>query len=158
MIKIVVLFLLALPIACVSWTVTKEEVFREIREYCEYKSKYASHLLVRKFFYLPTCEYCFSHYVTAAFLFFTGFRLGTGWFGYVTAFFALVFVANVYMSLFFRLRLGIKLTGALAKHAVMAAEETERMNKGVQYNYGAAVEGLEHRYKRDEEWWSQFGT
>ncbi len=33
------LFLLALPVACVSWTVTHEEVFREPREYCKDKAQ-----------------------------------------------------------------------------------------------------------------------
>ncbi|MGI4758252.1 MAG: hypothetical protein ACRYGF_15565, partial [Janthinobacterium lividum] len=64
---------------------------------------------MRKFFYLFTCEYCFSHYVTALVLFFSRFQLlYEGWRGYVMAEFALVFIANVYMSLFNRLRLDIK--------------------------------------------------
>ena len=33
------LFILALPVACVAWTVTHEEVFREPREYCERRSR-----------------------------------------------------------------------------------------------------------------------
>ena len=37
--QILWLFLLALPIACVAWTVTHEEVFREPREYCVERSK-----------------------------------------------------------------------------------------------------------------------
>ena len=32
--QLVVLFVLAIPIACVAWTVTHEEVFREPREWC----------------------------------------------------------------------------------------------------------------------------
>ena len=32
-------------------------------------------LLARKFFYLFTCEYCFSHYVTVFFLILTRYRL-----------------------------------------------------------------------------------
>ncbi|HEY0795619.1 MAG TPA: hypothetical protein VGD64_07540 [Acidisarcina sp.] len=103
------LLLLALPIACVSWTVTHEEVFREPREYCKQKSERCRPLLVRKFFYLFTCEYCFSHYVTALFLLFTRYQmLYQGWRGYVIAEFALVWIANAYMSTFNRLRLDIK--------------------------------------------------
>jgi hypothetical protein len=105
------LLLLALPIACVSWTVTHEEVFREPREFCKDKSERCSPLLLRKFFYLFTCEYCFSHYVTAGFLVITRFTLlYEGWRGYLIAWFALVWVANVYMSGFNRLRLEIKHT------------------------------------------------
>ena len=103
------LLLLALPIACASWTVTHEEVFREPREFCQRKSQNCKPLPVRKFFYLFTCEYCFSHYVSAFFLFITRFQmLYTGWRGYLVAWFALVWIANVYMSLFNRLRLDIK--------------------------------------------------
>ncbi len=107
--QIVWLVLLAIPIACVAWTVTHEEIFREPREYCETRSKCASNLLVRKFFYLFTCEYCFSHYVTAFFLILTRYRLLLDdWRGYVIAFFALVAIANVYMSSFGRLRQEVK--------------------------------------------------
>jgi hypothetical protein len=103
------LLLLALPIACASWTVTHEEVFREPREFCGDRSKKARTLPVRKFYYLFTCEYCFSHYVTAFFLLLTQFTLlYTGWRGYLIAWFALVWIANVYMSVFNRLRLEIK--------------------------------------------------
>lgn len=103
------LFVLALPIACVAWTVTHEEVFREPREYCVRRSKTCRRLLERKFFYLFTCEYCFSHYVTALAIWMTGFHLLVpDWRGYVLGGFALVWVANVYMSLFGRLRLDIR--------------------------------------------------
>ena len=103
------LLLLALPIACVAWTVTHEEVFREPREYCKDKSEHARALPERKFFYLFTCEYCFSHYVAAFALLIFRFRLlFVGWRGYVVAWFALVWIANIYMSFFNRLRLDIK--------------------------------------------------
>jgi hypothetical protein len=103
------LFLLAMPVACVSWTVTHEEVFREPREYCREKSEKCRPAAARKFFYLFTCEYCFSHYAAAFFLVLTGFRLlYEGWRGYLVAWLALVWVANFYMSGFNRLRLDIK--------------------------------------------------
>ena len=41
------LLLLALPIACASWTVTHEEVFREPREYCKDKSQTCKPLVQR---------------------------------------------------------------------------------------------------------------
>ena len=102
------LFLLAIPIACVAWTVTHEEVFREPRDYCAQQCRDSKTLLRRKFFYLFTCEYCFSHYVTVGFLFLTHYTLlFPGWRGYLIAGFSLVWIANVYMSLFGRLRQGI---------------------------------------------------
>lgn len=107
--QILSLFVLAIPVACIAWTVTQEEVFREPREFCIKKSKLSSTLLKRKFFYLFTCEYCFSHYVTVFIIIFTDFHLLLpDWRGYIIAGFALVFVANVYMSLFALLRQTIK--------------------------------------------------
>jgi len=103
------LFLLALPIACVAWTVTHEEVFREPRDYCVKRSKLGKTIIERKFFYLFTCEYCFSHYVTILFLVMTGYKLLINdWKGYIIAGFALVWVANLYISLFGLLRQDIK--------------------------------------------------
>ena len=50
-------------------------------------------------FYIFTCEYCFSHYVTILFLLLTNFRLlYDDWRGYVVSGFSLVWVANHYMS------------------------------------------------------------
>lgn len=103
------LFVLAAPIACVAWTVTHEEVFSEFHDWCENRCRTARTLLARKFFYLFTCEYCFSHYVAAAVVWMTGYRLLVpGWRGALLAWFTLVWVANVYISLFGRLRLDIK--------------------------------------------------
>ena len=103
------LLMLALPVACASWTVTHEEVFREPRDYCKQQSERAKRLPVRKAFYLFTCEYCFSHYVTALALILFNFQLlYAGWRGYLVAWFATVWVANFYMSLYNRLRLDIK--------------------------------------------------
>ena len=107
--QVALLFLLAAPIACISWTITHEELFREPREYCAGRSKTCRTLLQRKFFYVFTCEYCFSHYVTAGILLLTGYKLWlTDWRGYLLAGFALVWIANVYMSLFGELRLEIR--------------------------------------------------
>ncbi len=103
------MFVLAIPVSSVAWTVTHEEVFREIREYCVRCSQECHNLLQRKFFYLFTCEYCFSHYVTAIFLALTRFKLlYQDWRGYIIALFALVYVANFYMSLYAALRVDLK--------------------------------------------------
>lgn len=108
-IQVVWLALLALPIACVSWTLTHEEVFREPREFCERQSQSSPHLLRRKLFFIFTCEYCFSHYVTIFFLLVTRYRLlFNDWRGFLIGGFALVWVANQYMSLYGRLRLDIR--------------------------------------------------
>jgi hypothetical protein len=102
------LLILAIPIACVARTVVFEEVFREPREWCEKRSEQCRTLIQRKFFYLFTCEYCFSHWVTLFFLILTQFKLLLDdWRGYIIAFFALVFVANAYLNLYSRLRVDI---------------------------------------------------
>ncbi len=107
--QIIGLFILAIPIACVAWTMTHEEVLREPREYCEQKSRSCRAWYTRKFFYLFTCEYCFSHYVTIVFLIITRYTLlYDGWRGYLISGFSLVWIANQYMSIYGRLRLDIK--------------------------------------------------
>ena len=101
--------MLALPVATIAWTVTHEEVFREPREWCAARSRLCASIVTRKFFYLFTCEYCFSHYAAAVVLLVTRYKLlYGGWRGYFVAWFALVWIANIYMSLFGRLRLEIR--------------------------------------------------
>ena len=103
------LLILPIPIASISWTVTHEEIFRELRDYCTDRSQACRSLFERKFFYMVTCEYCFSHWVTLAFVAVTGFRLLLDdWRGFVIGFFAMTAVANLYLSLYGRLRVDIK--------------------------------------------------
>jgi hypothetical protein len=107
--QVVYMFLLSVPVACISWTVTHEEIFREPREYCLKCSKDSNTLLRRKFFYIFTCEYCFSHYVTMLFLFITGFKLlYPDWRGWLVGGFSIVWIANIYMSIYNLLRTDIK--------------------------------------------------
>lgn len=116
-----VLLLIALPAACASWTVTHEEVFREPRELCKRMSQNCKALSQRKFFYVFTCEYCFSHYVAALALLLFRYRLlYAGWRGYLLAWFAVVWMANVYMSVFNLLRLDIK-----RENVTIAVEQAE---------------------------------
>ena len=114
--QIIWLFILAIPIACVTWTVTHEEIFKEPREFCVRNSQECKKLVQRKFFYLFTCEYCFSHYISLIFLFITQYKLlYDDWRGYLLAFFALVWVANWNMSFFSYLRQNLKVEKIEAK-------------------------------------------
>ena len=107
--QVVFLLLLAIPVACIAWTVTHEEIFREPRQFCQRECVQARSLMRRKFFYLFTCEYCFSHYVAAGILIITRYKLlFPDWRGYFVGFFSLVWMANQYMSVYNRLRLDIK--------------------------------------------------
>lgn len=107
--QVAALFVLAIPIAAISWTITHEEIVREPREWCLRRSKASRTWLARKVFYVVTCEYCFSHWVTMAALAVTRYQLlYTGWRGYLVGGLSLVWVANLYMSFFARLRLEIR--------------------------------------------------
>jgi hypothetical protein len=118
------LFFLAIPVACIAWTVTHEEIFKEPHEYCVKQSKQQKTILGRKFFYLFTCEYCFSHYVTIFILILTGYKfLMDGWRGYLLAGFSIVWIANVYMSLFALIRIDLK------KERLEAEKEEQQVNK-----------------------------
>ena len=129
--QIVGLLVLALAVASVSWTVTQEEIFREVHEYCQRQAECAESAWRRKFFYLFTCHYCFSHYVTAAFVALTGFKLLLpDWKGYLIAFFALVWVANIYVSFYAWLRQQYKTQKYEAKaveHKVKTKVEAPRI-------------------------------
>jgi len=121
--EVVTLFILSIPIACISWTVTHEEVFREPRSYCVRQSREAHTLFRRKFFYLFTCEYCFSHYVTIFFLIITSFKLLYGdWRGVLVAGFSLVWIANIYMSLYALIRIDLK------KERILTQKEEQNMD------------------------------
>jgi len=121
------LLLLALPIASIAWTVTHEEIFREPRDYCTRKSRDARAMLCRKFFYLFTCEYCFSHWVAAAFLIITRYKLlYDDWRGYLVALFALVFVSNFYIGLFGHVKLEVRKNRAEIK--AIEADVEQKVN------------------------------
>jgi len=121
------LFILAIPIACISWTVTHEEVFLEPRTYCVKRSQEEKKLVKRKFFYMLTCEYCFSHYVTMFMLFITGYQLYLyDWRGYLIAGFSLVWIANIYMSIYNIIRIDLKKEKIIIKKEELAIEEEEK--------------------------------
>jgi hypothetical protein len=110
------LVIVGMAVASVAWTVTQEEVFREPRDWCAERSERARSIFEKKFFYVFTCEYCMSHWVTIFFLFVTGFKLlFEDWRGYLLAFFVTPWIANQFMSLYRRLRVGIKHENVLAE-------------------------------------------
>ncbi len=97
----------------------REENFVVRREYCQDRCGDGDSIFKRKFFYVFTCEYCFSHWTTLLILLLTGFQLLIDdWRGYVLAFFAIPWLANQLMSIYRRLRVGIK-------HEKLKAKEVE---------------------------------
>lgn len=114
--QLIWLFTLAIPIACIAWTVTHEEVFFFFFMYCVKHSQEGKTIFSRKFFYLFTCEYCFSHYVTIFMLLITKFQLlYDDWRGYFISGFALVWIANIYMSLYAMVKVDIKKDRVITK-------------------------------------------
>jgi hypothetical protein len=123
------LAILALPIASISWTVTHEQILQEFQEWCKRRSENSSNICVQKGFYLFTCEYCLSHYVTILFLIVTRYHLlFPDWRGSMIAFFSLPWVANAYIALFGRAKLGVSKDRVEleAIEKTVEAETTER--------------------------------
>ncbi|MDB4927325.1 hypothetical protein [Mucilaginibacter sp.] len=125
-IQVAWLFLLAIPVACIAWTVTHEEIFKEPRDFCARRSKQNKTIWGRKFFYVFICEYCFSHYVTVLMLIFTGYKfLLDDWRGYVLAGFSIVWIANIYMALFALIKVDVNLERLQYKNEQEEAKKNE---------------------------------
>ncbi len=126
LIQLYTLLILSLVVASIAWTVTQEAIFEEWREAAKRRSEDSSNILVRKFFYVWTCEYCFSHWVTIAVLIVSDFRLLIDdWRGYAVAFFVLPWIANQWISLYRRLRVDIKKENLIAKKVEKETESLE---------------------------------
>ena len=107
--QIAALFILSIPVACIAWTITHEEIFSELKNYCVKCSDESKNIIKKKFFYLFTCEYCFTHYVTALMLIITKYHLlYDDWRGYLVGGFSVVWIANIYMSIYNRIRVTLK--------------------------------------------------
>jgi hypothetical protein len=89
--------LLSIPVACIAWTVTLKK-YSVNRGNGAGRCERLKHFLSASF--LPTCEYCFSHYVALAFILLTHFHLlMTGWRGLLIASFHWS-GSNFYASIF----------------------------------------------------------
>jgi membrane protein required for beta-lactamase induction len=108
--ELVFAVLLAIPVACVTWTFTQEELFREVREFLQaLQRRHRDSWWRRKLAFLPTCPYCFSHYVAALFVALLQFKmLSNDWRGYVVSIFTLVLIANVYLTGYHLLRVALR--------------------------------------------------
>lgn len=112
------LVILSIVVSSIAWTVTQEEIFAEPRKFASDRSENAKSIFIRKFFYVFTCEYCFSHWVTLFVLMISDFRLlFSDRRGLLISFFTIPWLANQLMSAYRRLRVGIKHENALAEVA-----------------------------------------
>ena len=110
------LIVLSFAVASISWTVTQEELFSEFRGFCTKRINKGSSTIVRKFFYVFTCEYCFSHWVALLVVAVTQFQtLLADWRGYIISVFVLSWLANQWMSLYRHIRVAIKYENSLAE-------------------------------------------
>jgi len=121
--------ILALPVACVAWTFTQEEVFKEVQDTLKgYQRDYAHSTWRRKLAYLPTCPYCASHYVAAVFLAMFQFKMvADDWRGYVVSLFAVVLVSNVYISVYHLLRVALRASRAYADRMEARAQRSKKL-------------------------------
>ena len=126
--------LLALPVACASWTIAETEVFRSFRERI---ARWASWTkgndavgLKQKLAYLPTCYYCTSHYVAGLFLAMHPFKvLTTDARGYVIALFSVVGVSAAYLTTYNSMRVLLRWGQAVADVAGVKAKEVKQATK-----------------------------
>jgi hypothetical protein len=134
---------LAIPVACVAWTVTQEELLREFREWLKaFQGRHSNSLWWRKVAYMPTCSYCFSHYVAALFVGLFGFKmLVDDWRGYLVSGLTVVLMANVYLSIYCMLRAVLRERRARADQAEarLAAEKEHRDHESRAARHAAAV-------------------
>ena len=110
--QFIYLFIMALPIQTAfrgPLHVRKCSVNQEI---IVRKNQNNANLFLRNFFIYLLAKYCFSHYIALLFLIITRYHLlYNNWRGYIVSFFALVWIANIYMSLFGLVRVGMKKEG-----------------------------------------------
>jgi hypothetical protein len=120
---------LAIPVACLAWTIAQEEVFEELREILNaYRQRHRDSFWRQKLAYLPTCPFCSSHYVAAIFLWLFHFKmLADDWRGYAVSLFSVVLLANVYLTVYHWLRAGLRASRARADEAEAWAARAKRL-------------------------------
>jgi hypothetical protein len=121
---------LAVPVAILVRAFTTEEIAREPREYCsqreacfrdrrEADASFVDRIwcfVLQKLFYMPTCDYCLSFWVSLGVVWLADYRLFFGdWRGVALACFVVMGVANVYLGLFGLLRVDTRKERAVAK-------------------------------------------
>lgn len=122
---------LAAPVAIIVRACTTEEICKEPREYCsrqhefyQQRSRNGPHasfgrralgFALQKLFYIPTCEYCLSFWITLPVVLIADYRMFfQDWRGMVLACFVVMGVANVYLALFSNLRVDSRKDRAIA--------------------------------------------
>ena len=130
---------LAAPVAILVRAFTTEEIAREPREYCSQRQACyrdgqrrpeaslvdrARCFLLQKLFYMPTCDYCLSFWVSLAVVLIADYRISfDDWRGSALACFVVMGVANAYLALFAYLRVDIRKDRAVANKVEQKASD-----------------------------------
>ena len=124
-------FYLAAPVAIVVRAFTTEEIGREPRDYCRARHecyrercsngdagvlRRAADFVLQKVFYVPTCDYCLSFWISLAVVWIAEYTMFfDDWRGVALAVFVVMGVANVYLAIFTQLRVDAKKERAVAE-------------------------------------------
>lgn len=149
------LLILALPVACASWTIAMTEIFRFPREAIKAWAKKRPDSKFRHLVsYLPTCYYCTSHYVAEFFLvsaYVAGMKkldFTYGWtsavVGFIIATFTLVWVANLYLT-------GFNIYRVLLRYVQSLADYQEAVKDRARAQADLAEQELAERLMAEEE-------
>jgi hypothetical protein len=116
------ILMLAIPVACCSWTIAETEVFRSVREsiarWAGWNKGTDAKGWKQKVAYLPSCYYCTSHYVALAFLALHPFTtLTPDVRGYAVSWFSIVGVSAVYLTTYNGMRVALRWGQAVANTA-----------------------------------------
>ncbi|HEX7446056.1 MAG TPA: hypothetical protein VF306_00845 [Pirellulales bacterium] len=121
---------LAAPVAILVRAFTTEEIGREPREYCSqrqacYRDRRGADcslvdrawcFVLQKLFYMPTCDFCLSFWVSLAVVWLAEYQIFfSDWRGSALACFVVMGVANLYLALFALLRVDMRKERAVAK-------------------------------------------
>ncbi len=122
-------FWIAGLVAVIAWTLTKEEISRELREWLKKQSETASTLPARKLAYMLTCEFCLSFWVSLIALLVFRHRVAySDWRGVLLAQFVTWAIANVYMTGYSMFRVDIRKDQMEIKKEEAKAETIEGQN------------------------------
>lgn len=136
------LLALAFIVFVAAWTVTQEEIFRELREWLARHASQNPRLLIRKVAYLPTCYYCFGFWVSVVVFAFAGVTLFSHWSGWIAGFALMFFAAQMYLTLFHLFRAWLRgmrnWADQLEHQAEQAGLEKHQIGLDIQHKYGPA--------------------
>lgn len=103
--QLLTLSVVATVSAWLAWLWVKEAIFSEVQAYCKRQSFQCGRSVLKKFWYIFTCETCFVHYPILALVVFRGYRLVER--GVLGQWYAWIFasaLANVLMTCYSLLR------------------------------------------------------